>query len=126
MVSPVVSLPSTASRRTRTAEYSDEEHPDDEGTKGNKKGRPVLAVVKQASLAATALLLVFTIVIVLDAYKFVSVRVSECGRLGRRAAGGDRSRGGEARPSRGGDRAPVRRLAPGGRPNVARGRSMVV
>mmetsp|Transcript_28341 Transcript_28341/g.53498 ORF Transcript_28341/g.53498 Transcript_28341/m.53498 type:complete len:84 (-) Transcript_28341:801-1052(-) len=52
--------------------------PDEEGLKGNKKGRPVWAFVKNASLAITIFLFFFTIVLVLDAYKFVSVRVSRC------------------------------------------------
>ena len=50
--------------------------PDEEGLKGNKKGRPVWSFVKNASLAITIFLFFFTIVLVLDAYKFVSVRVS--------------------------------------------------
>lgn len=48
----------------------------EEGVKGNKKGVPVWTFVKNASLAITIFLFFFTIVLVLDAYKFVSVRVS--------------------------------------------------
>ena len=48
----------------------------EEGLKGNKKGVPVWTFVKNASLAITIFLFFFTIVLVLDAYKFVSVRVS--------------------------------------------------
>jgi len=50
--------------------------PDEEGVKGNKKGVPVWTFVKNASLIITIFLFFFTIVLVLDAYKFVSVRVS--------------------------------------------------
>ena len=46
------------------------------GVKGNKKGPPVWTFVKNASLAVTIFLFFITIVLVLDAYKFVSVRVS--------------------------------------------------
>ena len=48
----------------------------EEGVKGNKKGVPVWTFVKNASLLITICLFFFTIVLVLDAYKFVSVRVS--------------------------------------------------
>ena len=52
-------------------------HDEDEGVKGNKKGGPqVWTFVKNASLAITIFLFFITIVLVLDAYKFVSVRVS--------------------------------------------------
>ena len=44
-----------------------------DGVKGNKKG----SIVKSAGLAITICLSFFAIVLVLDAYKFVSVRVSE-------------------------------------------------
>mmetsp|Transcript_7208 Transcript_7208/g.13080 ORF Transcript_7208/g.13080 Transcript_7208/m.13080 type:complete len:161 (+) Transcript_7208:99-581(+) len=54
--------------------------PDEEGLKGNKKGRPVWAFVKNASLAITIFLFFFTIVLVLDAYKFVSVRHAKFAR----------------------------------------------
>jgi len=47
---------------------------DEEGVKGNKKGVPVWSFVKNASLVITIFLFFFTIVLVLDAYKFVSVR----------------------------------------------------
>ncbi|KAL7529283.1 hypothetical protein ACHAXR_003928 [Thalassiosira sp. AJA248-18] len=47
---------------------------DEEGLKGNKKGPPVWTFVKNASLAITLFLFFFTVVLVLDAYKFVSVR----------------------------------------------------
>mmetsp|Transcript_938 Transcript_938/g.1954 ORF Transcript_938/g.1954 Transcript_938/m.1954 type:complete len:138 (-) Transcript_938:292-705(-) len=48
--------------------------PDEGGVKGNKKGVPVWSFVKNASLVITIFLFFFTIVLVLDAYKFVSVR----------------------------------------------------
>ncbi|KAL7551265.1 hypothetical protein ACHAWF_014459 [Thalassiosira exigua] len=54
--------------------------PDEEGLKGNKKGRPVWTFVKNASLAITVFLFFFTIVLVLDAYKFVSVRHAKFAR----------------------------------------------
>merc|ERR1719251_352246 len=54
--------------------------PDEEGLKGNKKGRPVWAFVKNASLAVTMFLFFLTIVLVLDAYKFVSVRHAKFAR----------------------------------------------
>eukprot|EP00584_Thalassiosira_punctigera_P005045 CAMPEP_0172534974 /NCGR_PEP_ID=MMETSP1067-20121228/7162_1 /TAXON_ID=265564 ORGANISM="Thalassiosira punctigera, Strain Tpunct2005C2" /NCGR_SAMPLE_ID=MMETSP1067 /ASSEMBLY_ACC=CAM_ASM_000444 /LENGTH=177 /DNA_ID=CAMNT_0013319857 /DNA_START=92 /DNA_END=625 /DNA_ORIENTATION=- len=54
--------------------------PDEEGLKGNKKGRPVWSFVKNASLAITIFLFFFTIVLVLDAYKFVSVRHAKFAR----------------------------------------------
>ena len=53
--------------------------PYEEGFKGNKKGCPVWAIVKNASLASTIFLLFFTIVLVLDAHKFIAVRVSREG-----------------------------------------------
>ena len=49
---------------------------DDEGTKGHKRGRPLWSFVKNASLAVTCLLFLVCLILVLDAYKFVSVRVS--------------------------------------------------
>ena len=52
--------------------------PDEEGTKGNTKGRPLWKFVKHASLGVTVFLFFLTVVLVLDAYKFVSVRVSSC------------------------------------------------
>eukprot|EP00585_Thalassiosira_rotula_P005420 CAMPEP_0196140852 /NCGR_PEP_ID=MMETSP0910-20130528/7606_1 /TAXON_ID=49265 /ORGANISM="Thalassiosira rotula, Strain GSO102" /LENGTH=168 /DNA_ID=CAMNT_0041401769 /DNA_START=106 /DNA_END=612 /DNA_ORIENTATION=+ len=54
--------------------------PDEEGLKGNKKGRPMWAFVKNASLAVTIFLFFFTVVLVLDAYKFVSVRHAKFAR----------------------------------------------
>ena len=47
------------------------------GTKGNKKGQPILwSLVKNTSLFITLCVFLLTSVLVLDAYKFVSVRVS--------------------------------------------------
>jgi hypothetical protein len=46
------------------------------GVKGNKKGRPLWTFVKNASFIMTAAMFLVTFVLVLDAYKFVSVRVS--------------------------------------------------
>jgi len=57
--------------------------PDDdreEGTKGNKKGRPLWRLVRHASLIVTLFLFFFTVVLVLDAYKFVSVRHAKFAR----------------------------------------------
>eukprot|EP00571_Detonula_confervacea_P013344 CAMPEP_0172301760 /NCGR_PEP_ID=MMETSP1058-20130122/3579_1 /TAXON_ID=83371 /ORGANISM="Detonula confervacea, Strain CCMP 353" /LENGTH=117 /DNA_ID=CAMNT_0013011999 /DNA_START=103 /DNA_END=452 /DNA_ORIENTATION=+ len=54
--------------------------PDEGGVKGNKKGVPVWAFVKNASLIITIALFFFTIVLVLDAYKFVSVRHAKFAR----------------------------------------------
>jgi len=54
--------------------------PDEEGVKGNKKGKPIWSFVKNASLAITIFLFFFTIVLVLDAYKFVSVRHAKFAR----------------------------------------------
>lgn len=53
---------------------------EEEGVKGNKKGRPVWTFVKNTSLAITIFLFFFTIVLVLDAYKFVSVRHAKFAR----------------------------------------------
>lgn len=56
-------------------------HDEDEGVKGNKKGGPqVWTFVKNASLAITIFLFFITIVLVLDAYKFVSVRHAKFAR----------------------------------------------
>mmetsp|Transcript_3955 Transcript_3955/g.10008 ORF Transcript_3955/g.10008 Transcript_3955/m.10008 type:complete len:152 (-) Transcript_3955:152-607(-) len=52
----------------------------EEGVKGNKKGVPVWTFVKNASLLITICLFFFTIVLVLDAYKFVSVRHAKFAR----------------------------------------------
>ena len=48
----------------------------EEGLKGNKKGRPIWTFVKKTSLAVTVLGFIVTTVLVLDAYKFVTIRVS--------------------------------------------------
>ena len=52
---------------------------DDEGTKGNRKRVPIWSIVKNASFAITACFFVLLIVLSLDAYKFISVRVSWLG-----------------------------------------------
>ena len=49
---------------------------DEEGTKGNRKRVPIWSIVKNASFAITAGFFVLLIVLSLDAYKFISVRVS--------------------------------------------------
>ena len=49
---------------------------DEEGTKGNRKRVPIWSIVKNASFAITACFFVLLIVLSLDAYKFISVRVS--------------------------------------------------
>jgi len=57
--------------------------PDEKGVKGNRKGRgtkPVWAYVKNASLAASTIVFVLTIVLALDAYKFVSVKHAKFAR----------------------------------------------
>ena len=48
---------------------------DEIGTKGNKKGLPIWSLVKNTSLFITLCVFVLTSVLVLGAYKFVSVRV---------------------------------------------------
>ena len=48
----------------------------EEGLKGNKKGRPIWTVVKRTSLAMSLVGFLFTTILVLDAFRFVSVRVS--------------------------------------------------
>jgi len=52
----------------------------EEGTKGNKKGRPIWMYIKNASFTVTLLMFLFTTVLVLDAYKFVSVRHAKFAR----------------------------------------------
>lgn len=64
------------SLRTRQTMGSGRGGDDDEGLKGNRKGKTAWTFVKNASLLVTVFLFFFTIVLVLDAYKFVSVRVS--------------------------------------------------
>ncbi len=49
---------------------------DEEGTKGNRKRVPIWTIVKNASFAITACFFILLIVLSLDAYKFISVRVS--------------------------------------------------
>lgn len=47
-----------------------------EGTKGNRKRVPIWSIVKNASFVITAGFFILLIVLSLDAYKFISVRVS--------------------------------------------------
>lgn len=54
----------------------DDEREEEIGTKGNKKRLPIWSVVKNTSLFITLCVFLLTSVLVLDAYKFVSVRVS--------------------------------------------------
>ena len=54
----------------------DDDEREEVGTKGNKKGLPIWSFVKNTSLVITICVFVLTSVLVLDAYKFVSVRVS--------------------------------------------------
>jgi len=51
----------------------------DDGVKG-KRGRPVWTFIKNASFAMTLIMFIFTTVLVLDAYKFVSVRHAKFAR----------------------------------------------
>ncbi len=59
-----------------TAQDGHEKEDIEMGTKGNKKGQPIWSFVKNTSLFITLCVFVLTSVLVLDAYKFVSVRVS--------------------------------------------------
>mmetsp|Transcript_5328 Transcript_5328/g.10907 ORF Transcript_5328/g.10907 Transcript_5328/m.10907 type:complete len:186 (-) Transcript_5328:226-783(-) len=54
--------------------------PEEEGLKGNKKGRPIWTFIKNASLAMTVLMFIFTTVLILDAYKFVTIRHAKFAR----------------------------------------------
>lgn len=49
---------------------------DNDDASGKRKGRKVWLFVKNASMALTFLMFFFTVILVLDAYKFVSIRVS--------------------------------------------------
>jgi hypothetical protein len=49
---------------------------DDDDASGKRKGRKVWLFVKNTSMALTVLMFFFTVILVLDAYKFVSIRVS--------------------------------------------------
>ncbi len=49
---------------------------DDDDANGKRKGRKVWLFVKNASMALTIFMFFVTVILVLDAYKFVSIRVS--------------------------------------------------
>ena len=48
----------------------------DDDANGKRKGRKVWLFVKNASMALTVFMFFVTVILVLDAYKFVSIRVS--------------------------------------------------
>lgn len=53
---------------------------DNDDASGKRKGRKVWLFVKNASMALTFLMFFFTVILVLDAYKFVSIRHAKFAR----------------------------------------------
>ena len=57
---------------------------DNDDASGKRKGRKVWLFVKNASMAMMIFTFFLTVILILDAYKFVSIRVSDASACGLR------------------------------------------